>query len=70
LQFLFVPQGGNAGRIGANPIVPTFANDMYQQSSTMPTPLIQGGYTSLILGVQQDATLLSSARKLHFDEQH
>ncbi|KAJ1266146.1 hypothetical protein BS78_08G128500 [Paspalum vaginatum] len=30
-------------------------------------PLIQGGYTSLLLGVQQDATLSSSVRKLHFD---
>jgi hypothetical protein len=45
-----------------------FVNDMDCQSSTMAAPVIQGGYTSLILGVQQDATLPSSARKLHFHE--
>ncbi|EEC75620.1 hypothetical protein OsI_12340 [Oryza sativa Indica Group] len=42
------------------------ANDVYGESSTMPTPLIQGGYTNLLFEVQQDCTLSSSARKLHF----
>lgn len=50
-------------------MVPTFANDMYAESSTtMTAPLLQGGYTSLLFRVQQDAAMLSSLRKLHFDE--
>jgi hypothetical protein len=52
-----------------NSMVPTFANDMYAESSTtMTAPLLQGGYTSLLFRVQQDAAMLSSVRKLHFDE--
>lgn len=52
-----------------NSTVPTFANDMYAESSTtMTAPLLQGGYTSLLFRVQQDAAMLSSLRKLHFDE--
>jgi hypothetical protein len=34
-------------------------------SYAMGVPYIQGGYTSLLLGVDQDAT--STARQLHFD---
>jgi hypothetical protein len=66
MQFYSITQGINAGSIDV--IAPTFANDLYGQSSTMVTPLMQGGDTSLILGVQQDATMSSSARKLHFNE--
>jgi hypothetical protein len=33
----------------------------------MISPLIEGGYTSLLLRVDQEA---SAARKLHFDEAH
>ena len=43
-------------------------NSMPEQSSAISAPYIQGGFTDLILGVQQDATMSSSARKLHFDE--
>jgi hypothetical protein len=49
-------------------MVATLANGMYEQTSTMTFPVIQGGYTSLLLAVHQDATMSSSARKLHFDE--
>ena len=47
---------------------PYTTNSMLEQSSAMSAPYIQGGFTDLILGVQQDATMSSSARKLHFDE--
>ena len=33
----------------------------------MGTPYIQGGYMSLLLRVDQSATLQSAVRKLHFD---
>jgi hypothetical protein len=33
----------------------------------MISPLMAGGYTSLLLGVDQEA---SAARKIHFDEAH
>jgi hypothetical protein len=68
MHFHYLTQGVTANSIGVNPMVPTLTNDMYEQTSTMTVPVIQGGYTSLLLGVHQDATLSSSARKLHFDE--
>ena len=51
-----------------NAAIPTFANDVYGQPSAMYAPFIQGEYTSLLLGVHQDATLSSSAKQLHFDK--
>ena len=33
----------------------------------MPAPYIPGGYTNLLIGVDQDATVQSSVRKLHSD---
>jgi hypothetical protein len=53
-----VMQGGNA-----NATMPCF--NMYMSSSVMDGGGIQGGYTSLLLGVDQDAA--SAVRKLHFD---
>jgi hypothetical protein len=41
-----------------------FTNNMYVDFSSMAAPLMQGGYTKLLLGVDQDA---SAARKLNFD---
>jgi hypothetical protein len=35
--------------------------------SAMAAPYIPGGYTSLLMGVDQDATLQTAVRKLHFD---
>jgi hypothetical protein len=40
--------------------------NMIGNSSTMPAPYIQEGYTSLLLGVDQGATLQSAVRKLRF----
>jgi len=48
----------------ANGTMPDF--HMYANSSTMGAPYIQGRYTSLLLGVDEAATLHSTARKLHF----
>ena len=53
-----VMQGGNA-----NATMSCF--NMYMSSSVMDGGGIQGGYTSLLLGVDQDAA--SAVRKLHFD---
>jgi hypothetical protein len=41
------------------------SNDMYAYFPTVVAPLMPGGYISLLLGVDQEA---SAARKLHFDE--
>jgi len=35
--------------------------------SGMATPYIPRGYTSLLFGVDQDATMQTAVRKLHFD---
>ncbi|TVU05125.1 hypothetical protein EJB05_48276, partial [Eragrostis curvula] len=72
--------GLHAGTFGANITKPNFVNGVYGQSSMASAPLIQGGYastvgasympggyTGLLLGVDQDATLQSAVRKLHFD---
>jgi hypothetical protein len=49
---------------GANMVVPnTSTNTLVNISSTEPS-LMQGGYTSLLLGLDQNA---SAAWKLHFD---
>jgi hypothetical protein len=51
-------QGGEA-----HATMPTL--DMYMSSSVMEVGAVQGGYTSLLLGVDKDA--LSAVRKLRFD---
>lgn len=56
-------QGGQA-----NATMPLFASDIYGSSSNVSAPFFQGGLTGLLLGVEQDATLSKSARKLHFNE--
>ena len=61
-------QDVNADSIWVTNTMPNFSNDVYGQSSTVAALLIQGGFTSLLLGVEQDAILLSAARKLPFDE--
>ncbi|KAL6609636.1 hypothetical protein ACP70R_039605 [Stipagrostis hirtigluma subsp. patula] len=53
---------------GANITRSNFTTDMYANSSSMVPPLSHGGYTGLLLGVDQHATLLSTARKLQYDE--
>jgi hypothetical protein len=40
-------------------------HDMYADFPTVVAPLMPRGYTSLLLGVDQEA---SAARKLYFDE--
>ena len=44
------------------------ANFMVEQSFAIPAPYIQGGFTDLLHGVQQEAAMSSSARKLYFDD--
>jgi hypothetical protein len=56
-------QGGQA-----NATMSLSASDMYGSSSNISAPFFQGGLTGLLLGVEQDATLSKSARKLHFNE--
>jgi hypothetical protein len=46
-----------------NVTIPDF--NMYVSSSGIDASAVKGGYTSLLLGVDQDAT--SAVRKLHFD---
>ncbi|PVH31385.1 hypothetical protein PAHAL_9G130700 [Panicum hallii] len=41
------------------------SNDMYAYFPTVVAPLMPGGYISLLLGVDQEA---SATLKLHFDE--
>jgi len=47
---------------------PDIANFMVEQSFAIPAPYIQGGFTDLLHGVQQEAAMSSSARKLYFDD--
>jgi hypothetical protein len=73
--FIYLTQDLDAGGSGGISAMSNFTN-----ASTMPSPLfqdgpdttnssyIQGGFTNLLLGVQQDATMSSSARKLYFNE--
>ena len=41
--------------------------NLIPEPSTMAAPSIPGGYTSLLMGVDQDATMQTVVRKLHFD---
>jgi hypothetical protein len=51
--------------IGGSVAIPNLVANMYGESLTMVAPLIQGGYTSLLLGLHQD---VSAAQKLDFNE--
>ncbi|XP_012703729.1 protein FAR1-RELATED SEQUENCE 5-like [Setaria italica] len=55
----------NDGSVDANSTIPHF--NMHGNSSVMSVPYIRGGYTSLLLGVDQTATMQLPARKLDFD---
>ena len=72
----------NVGSIGANSTTPHLATDAYVNSSTtatmphfnmdgnssiMSVPYIRGGYTSLLLRADPEATLQPASRKLNFD---
>jgi hypothetical protein len=54
-----------ANMFGGSIAIPNLVANMYGESSTVVAPLIQGGYTSLLLGLYQ---VVSAARKLDFDE--
>ena len=41
--------------------------NLIPEPSAMAAPYIPGGYTSLLMGVDQDATMQTVVRKLHFD---
>lgn len=49
----------------ANSTMPHF--NSIGNPSGMPTTYIPGGYTSLLFGVDQDATMQTAIRKLQFD---
>jgi hypothetical protein len=49
-----------------NVIMPQF--NLFANPSAMAPPYIRGGYTSLLMGVDQAATTQDAVRKLHFDE--
>jgi hypothetical protein len=49
----------------ANPTMSYF--NYIPDASTMAAPYIPRGYTNLLIGVDQDATVQSTVRKLHFD---
>jgi hypothetical protein len=51
--------------IGGSVAIPNLVANMYGESLTMVAPSIQGGYTSLLLGLHQD---VSAAQKLDFNE--
>jgi hypothetical protein len=68
LKVLFFTQTSFDESIGANMTVHNVVtNDVYADFPAMVALLMPGGYTSLLLGVDQEA---SAARKLHFDEAH
>ena len=41
--------------------------NLLENHSGMAAPSIARGYTSLLMGVDQDATMQTAVRKLHFD---
>ena len=41
--------------------------NLFANPSAMATSYIQGGFTSLLMGVDQDATTQKCVRKLRFD---
>ena len=44
--------------------------NLFANPSAMAPPNIAGGYTSLLMEVDQDATMQAAVRKLHFDGVH
>jgi hypothetical protein len=50
---------------GSSIAIPNLVANIYGESSTVVAPPIQGGYTSLLLGLHQD---VSAPQKLYFDE--
>jgi hypothetical protein len=42
--------------------------NLFANPSAMAPPYIPGGYTSLLMGVDQAATTQDAVRRLHFDE--
>lgn len=49
-----------------NATVPSVATNVYAESSALTGPPIQGGLTRLLLGVEQEAKLSTTARHLYF----
>lgn len=49
----------------ANSTMPHF--NFFANTYAMAVPYKPGGYTSLLIGVDQDATAQTAVRKLHFD---
>jgi hypothetical protein len=47
-----------------NATMPTATTDVYAQSSATFALFIQGGFTRLLLGVEQEAKLYTSGKKL------
>ena len=41
--------------------------NLFANPSAVAAPYIPGGYTSLLMGVDQTATMQTTVRKLHFD---
>ena len=50
----------------ANAIMPYF-NYIPNPSTAEAAPYISGGYTNLLIGVDQDAAVQSTVRQLHFN---
>ena len=50
-----------------NATMPTATTDVYAQSSATFAPFVEGRFTSLLLGVDREAKLSTSAKKFHFD---
>ena len=67
-QDLDAGDSGDSANGYASATMQDIANSMLAQSSIASASYIQGGYTDLLLGVQQDAAISSSARQLNFDE--
>lgn len=49
----------------ANSTMPQF--NILDDPSALAAPYIPRGYTSLLMGVEEDATFQNPARQLHFD---
>lgn len=59
----------NQSNIGAAVNESTLVNSMpFGDCSMTYLPLVQGGYTNLLLQEQIHATTFSSSRRLHFDD--
>jgi hypothetical protein len=63
LCVLFV--GEEPSNTGENMAEPNISTNMYTNFLSNVPSFLQGGYTSLLLGIDQEA---STARKLNFDE--